>query len=296
MNFGDLEIHLLTDGRVHVDPGGMFGLVPLSLYKRYVPPDSNHLIPQSLTCLLVQSEGQIIVIDTGLGPKLNEKEQKRWEIDRSQGGLVEHLGRLGVEPDQVDHVINTHLHWDHCGGNTRWVGDEATATFPNATYWVQRLEWVQASQPDARTRGTYFAENFEPMLKAGRLRLLHGDTVFDRHIRCVVTPGHTRGHQSIVLQSGEWTGMFVGDMASFGVHMLRTSWLTAYDALPLENVRTKSRWQSWAVDSGAWLFFEHDARLPVGRLEEREGQLSLTEVVEASELKREIPTLPPLPE
>lgn len=295
MNFGDLEVHLLSDGHVHVDPGGMFGLVPLSLYERYAPPDPGHLIPQALNCLLVRSAGQTIVIDTGLGPKLTEKEQKRWGIDRSSGGLVEHLDRLGVTPAQVDHVINTHLHWDHCGGNTRLDGDEATAVFPNATYWVQRMEWAQASQPDARTRGTYFADNFEPMLRQGRFQLMHGDTQFDRHIRCMVTPGHTRGHQSIVLESDGWTGLFVGDMASFGVHMLRTSWLTAYDVLPLENVRTKARWQKWAVDCGAWLFFQHDARLPVGRLEETNGQLRLVELTEAAELKREIPTLPPLP-
>jgi glyoxylase-like metal-dependent hydrolase (beta-lactamase superfamily II) len=295
MYFGDLEIHLLSDGIVHVDPGGMFGLVPRTLYAAYAPVDDANLIPQSLTCMLVRSEGKTIVIDTGLGPKLTDKEAANWGIDRSAGSLVEHLARLGVAPADVDHVINTHLHWDHCGGNTCNSAEGAVATFSNATYWVQRLEWAEASHPDARTRGTYFGTNFEPMLRAGRLKLLHGDAVFDSHIRCVVTPGHTRAHQSILLESGDWKGMFLADMASFAVHMLRTAWLTAYDVLPLVNVRTKTRWQRWALDTGAWLFFQHDPRIPVARLEKEDGRLKLDLIHEAEELRNEIPTLTPLP-
>lgn len=296
MKFGDLEVHLLSDGLVHVDPGGMFGLVPRALYGPYTSVDDANLIPQSLTCMLVRSEGQTIVIDTGLGPKLREKDAANWAIDRSAGGLLEHLARLGVTPTDVDHVINTHLHWDHCGGNTCHSGEDVVATFPNATYWVQRLEWADASHPDARTRGTYFESNFGPVMREGRLKLLHGDTVFDRHIRCVVTPGHTRGHQSIMLESGEWKGMFLADMASFAVHMVRTAWLTAYDVLPLENIRTKAKWQRWAVETGAWLFFQHDARIPIARLGEENGRLKLEEIQAADELRLEIPTLTPLPE
>jgi glyoxylase-like metal-dependent hydrolase (beta-lactamase superfamily II) len=294
MKFGDLEIHLLSDGMVHVDPGGMFGLVPRALYGAYAPVDDANLIPQSLTCMLVRSEGQTIVIDTGLGPKLSPKEEKNWGIDRSAGDLLAHLERLGVRPEDVNHVINTHLHWDHCGGNTCETSAGLAARFPNATYWVQRMEWAEASHPDARTRGTYFESNFSPIMRDGRFKLLHGDTVFDQHIRCVITPGHTRGHQSILLQSGEWKGMFLADMASFAIHMQRTAWLTSYDVLPLENVKTKAKWQRWAVETGAWLFFQHDPRIPVARLEEEGGRLALAEIQGADELKGELPTLTPI--
>jgi glyoxylase-like metal-dependent hydrolase (beta-lactamase superfamily II) len=295
MKFGDLEIHLLSDGIVHVDPGGMFGLVPRALYGAYTSVDDANLIPQSLTCMLVRSEGKTIVIDTGLGPKLTDKEVVNWGVDRSRGDLLAHLARLGVMPEDVDHVINTHLHWDHCGGNTQASGDAVTARFPNATYWVQRMEWADASHPDARTRGTYFDANFAPIMRSGQFKLMHGDTTFDSHIRCVVTPGHTRGHQSILLESGDWRGMFLADMASFSVHMLRTAWLTAYDVLPLENIQTKMRWQRWAVDTGAWLFFQHDPRMPVARLGEAGGRLTLFDIQDAEALKNEIPTLKPLP-
>lgn len=293
MKFGDLEVHLLSDGLARVDPGGMFGLVPRTLYRSTFPPDENDLIPQALTCLLVRSEGQTIVIDTGLGAKLSEKEQHNWGLARPSGRLVEFLSNHGVQPEDVDHVINTHLHWDHCGGNTRLVDGEVVPTFPNAVYWVQRLEWVDACHPDVRTRGTYFENNFSPMVEEGRFRLLNGDYTFNHHIQCVVTPGHTRAHQSILLTSGDWQGLFVADMASYSIHMVRTAWLTAYDVLPLENITTKNRWQAWAVRTGAWLIFQHDPYRPIARLAEREGRLALEEIPEAQELKGEIPILPP---
>lgn len=293
MEFGDLEIHLLTDGLARVDPGGMFGLVPRALYGSSFPPDENNLIPQALTCLLVRSEGQTIVIDTGLGSKLSEKEQRNWGLAQPSGRLIESLDGHGVRPEDVDHVINTHLHWDHCGGNTRVVEGTVVPTFPNAVYWVQRLEWVDACHPDARTRGTYFENNFGPMVADGRFRLLNGDYRFNRHIRCVVTPGHTRAHQSILLTSGEWQGLFVADMASFSVHMARTAWLTAYDVLPLENITTKKRWQAWAARTGAWLIFQHDPYRPIARLTEQTGRFALDDIPEAEGLTAEIPILPP---
>jgi glyoxylase-like metal-dependent hydrolase (beta-lactamase superfamily II) len=153
------------------------------------------------------------------------------------------------------------------------VDSNPLATFPNAEYWVQRVEWSEASHPDARTRGTYFKENFEPLLKNGQLRLLHGDIQVTKQVRCVVTPGHTRAHQSILLETGTWKGLFVADMASYVVNMEKTAWLTAYDVLPLENIATKERWQRWAVENQAWLFFEHDPHIKIAQLQEEDGRL-----------------------
>lgn len=291
MEFGDLEVHLLTDGLARVDPGGMFGLVPRALYGPTFPPDEQNLIPQALTCLLVRSESQTIVIDTGLGSKLSEKEQRNWGLAQPSGRLIEFLDGHGVGPEDVDHVINTHLHWDHCGGNTRLADGAVVPTFPNAVYWVQRLEWVDACHPNARTRGTYFESNFSPMVADGRFRLLNGDYTFNRHIQCVVTPGHTRAHQSILISSGDWQALFVADMASYSIHIVRTAWLTAYDVLPLENITTKKRWQAWAARTGAWLIFQHDPYRPVARLTEREGRFALEDIPEAEELTAEIPIL-----
>ncbi len=123
------------------------------------------------------------------------------------------------------------------------------------------------------------------------MRLLHADERFTKHVRAVVTPGHTRGHQSVVLQAGAWRGLFVADMASYAVNMSNTAWLTAYDVLPLENIRTKERWQRWALEREAWLFFQHDPYTPVGKLVRREnGKLSIEPAAEAESLTAELPT------
>jgi glyoxylase-like metal-dependent hydrolase (beta-lactamase superfamily II) len=295
MKIGDLEIHLVSDGLVHVDAGGPFGLVPRALYQPAFPPRPDNTIPMSLTCLLVRSRGQTILIDTGLGDKLPEEARLRWQLERPGGGLVAQLALRGVMPEDVDIVIDTHLHADHCGGNTRGAGGAVEPMFPRATYLVQRIEWAEAAHADARTQGTYLPENFQPLLQAGRLRLLHGDTIITDQVRCVVTPGHTRGHQSVVLESGDWCGLFVADLASYALHFERLSWMTAYDVDPLETLRTKNLWRDWAAERGAWIFFEHDAGLPVGRLERDGRRLRLVAEEAAAELTDSLPTRQPLP-
>lgn len=266
MRVDDLELHIVSDGVVRADAGGMFGLVPRALYGAQHPPDEDNTLAMALTSLLVRSRGKTILIDTGLGDKLTEDEARRWRIERPAGGLRQGLAALGVAPDDVDVVINTHLHWDHCGGNTQREGGGVAASFPRAQYLVQRVEWAQAAHPDARTRGTYRADNFAPLLEQGRMRLLHGEAAVTDQVRCVPTPGHTRAHQSVVLEAGGWSGFFLGDLASYAAHFANSAWLTAYDVEPLETLRTKQRWQAWALERDAWLFFEHDPGLPVGRL------------------------------
>jgi len=272
VQFGDLEVHLVNDGRVHVDVGGAFGLVPRGLYRPYFDPDEQNAVPMTLNCLLIRSRGQTILVDTGLGDRLTPQESRRWRLERPGGGLLAELQRLGVAPEDVDIVVNTHLHADHCSGNTRVQVGNLAPVFPRATYLVQRLEWADAVNPDARTRGTYFGENYMPLLETGQLELLHGEIELTDQVRLVVTPGHTRGHQSVVLESGAWHGLFLGDMASYAVHFERAGWVTAYDVLPLETVATKKRWQAWAAERDAWLFFEHDPGMPVGRLAQDAGR------------------------
>lgn len=292
LQFDGLGIDLISDGQARVDAGGPFGLVPRNLYGRYLEPDDENTVPMVLTCMLVYSDGKTILFDTGLGDR--PEVTKRWNLSRPQGGLVAELATRGLAPTDIDIVINTHLHSDHCGGNTRWEEGQIQATFSNAEYWVQRIEWAQAVHPDARTRSTYLQDNFSALMTEGRLRLLHGDTQVTDHIRCVVTEGHTRAHQSILLQSGDWRGLYVADMASYAIHMERTAWFTAYDVLPLENVSSKERWQKWAVQTGAWLFFEHDPKTPVARMIDHDGRPKLQTVEEAGLLIDSLPMQPQL--
>ena len=291
MKIGDLDIYLATDGFTHVDAGGPFGLVPRALYEKYFMPDALNRIPMVLISMILQSQGKTILIDTGYGQKLAPKEIRFHGLERPGGGLVTELGNFGIFPEDIDIVINTHLHGDHCGGNTYRDGDQLRPTFPNATYLVQRMEWADFANPDARTRGTYVQENFTPLLETGQVELLHGDTDVTENVRCVVTPGHTRGHQSVLLKSGDWRGLFVGDVASYSILMSRTAWLTAYDIDPLENISTKETWQNWALDKNAWLFFQHDPKLPIARLQRETGRLNLLPVEEATELSGSLPIL-----
>lgn len=279
IEIGDIRIHLINDGMIQVDAGGPFGLVPRVLWSRYMEPLPENRIYNTLTCLLVQVDGKNIVVDTGYGHKDDDKLQKHVFLDRSGGDLLAGLARLGVQPVDVDMVIDTHLHYDHAGGNTYY--DDAGAiqpTFPNAEYVVQRREYQDAMQPNERTRATYLPVNYEPLVESGQMRLLDGDTEFLPGVRGVVTPGHTPGHMSVIFERSGQHAMFVCDLATLAIHFEKLGWMTAYDVEPLVTLETKRRWQPWAIENEALLIFPHDPERPVCRLTEKKGKPRLAPV------------------
>jgi glyoxylase-like metal-dependent hydrolase (beta-lactamase superfamily II) len=216
--------------------------------------------------LLIQTDEQRILVDTGYGDKLSDKERGFIRLS-GERRLLASLEKLGVGPLDVDLVINTHLHADHCGGNTRYDGDgELVPTFPWATCCIQRLELADALFPNERTRATYLRENFQPLEEAGLLRILSGDTRLTDEVRVVVAPGHTRAHQCVVIESGGQTAMFLGDVASWPVHMERLSWVPAYDVEPLVSIETKRRLAHWAIENHVLLIFEHHPQIAAGYL------------------------------
>lgn len=291
MRLGDVELHVVSDGIFRSDGGGHFGLVPRVLWEKIIPPDDLNRIPVAMNCLLIISHGVRILVDTGYGHKLTEKQRAIHALERPEGDVVAALGRLGLHPHDIDIVINTHLHADHCSGNTKWASAgsdnirpvnespqgedrgcvEAIPTFPRAQYCVQRLEWADACFPNERTRGTYFAENFRPLEATGQLRLLNGDTYITPEVRCIVTRGHTRAHQSVVIESKGQTAIYLGDAAPTAASLERLAWIAAFDVEPLESLETKRGLREWALQKDVVLFFEHDVRVPVGRLQ-REGE------------------------
>jgi len=278
---GALEVHLVSDGMVWADAGGLFGLVPRALYSRIVQPDEQNRLPMALTCLLLRSGGKTIVVDTGLGDKLTDKEKEVWNLQRPEGSLLEGLARLGCAPEDVDLVLNTHLHWDHCGGNTRGQPEAARPVFPRAEYLTQRLEYADAIAPNERTRATYLAGNFAPLVETGRMRLMDGDARLTDEVRAVVTRGHTRAHMSVRLESAGLSGLYVADLASYAVHFEKLAWVTAYDVEPLESIETKRRWQKWALERDALLIFEHDTLVPMGRLKEEGGRIRVERMADS---------------
>jgi glyoxylase-like metal-dependent hydrolase (beta-lactamase superfamily II) len=262
-----IQWHIIPSGRVWVDPGGAFGLVPKPLWIEHQPLDAYDRVPMDLNCLLVRSENKIILIDTGMGNKLTEKKKNQWGLEWPEGNLIDNLAQLGISPEDVDVVINTHLHSDHCGGNTTIKNGEIFPTFPRAKYWVQRMEFADAMQPNARTKNTYLPENFEPLWKNDQMKLLHGNTVVTDEVECVLTPGHTSGHQCIIVTLDDSSKiLFLADLTSYAIHMIHTAWVTAYDVSPIDSIRTKSFWQKWALEKEALLVFQHDSLTRLGKL------------------------------
>lgn len=267
LEIGAMTVHVINDCTYKVDPGGAFGLVPRALWQRYFTPDADQLIPMIENCLLIQTNGRNILVDTGYGDKLPEKSRAYLRFERPDGGLIGGLARLGVTPEDIDLVINTHLHGDHAGGNTRYNEQgEAVPVFPNAEYVVQQREYEDATHPNERTQATYLSENFVPLRRSGQLRLLTGDTQLAPGITGIVTPGHTPGHMSVRIESDGQAAAFICDLASYAVHFERLGWMTAYDLEPLVTLETKREWQRWALTTGATLIFVHDPFRPIGRL------------------------------
>jgi glyoxylase-like metal-dependent hydrolase (beta-lactamase superfamily II) len=270
MRLGNAELFVLSDGEWRLDGGAIFGVVPKTLWEKVLPPDELNRVPMALNCLLIISQGKRILVDTGLGRKLSPKERKIRALRHDDGDLLDNLEQLGHAPADIDIVINTHLHPDHGGGNTIVDDGVPVPAFPNAQYWIQRLEWANACRPNERTRNTYLPENFLPLQKAGQLQLLHGDTRVTADVRCLVTRGHTRAHQSVIIESAGETAVFLGDLAARAVHLERLTWTTAFDTEPLETLEAKRAMRDWALQRHALLIFGHDVSTPTGYLE-KEG-------------------------
>jgi glyoxylase-like metal-dependent hydrolase (beta-lactamase superfamily II) len=263
---GNIEYHLVSDGTCRVDGGGAFGLVPRVIWEQHFPPDEKNRIIFALNSLLIRSEGKIILIDTGYGHKLSQKACRNIGLERPDGDLLVALSRLGVKAKDIDFVINTHLHADHCSGNTMWQDDTLVPTFPNAQYLIQRLEWTDALLPNERTRATYLPENYQPLQETNQLKIINGDTRVTGEVRTAITRGHTRAHQVVILESRDETALFVADMSTLHYHLERLAWVTSYDVEPLESIETKRYWQQWAIEKNALIIFQHDIQISTGKL------------------------------
>src|SRR6185503_12901532 len=171
VQIGRFQVEIFSDGIFRLDGGAMFGVVPKVLWEKQKPADELNRVAMDMNCLLIRDGTNVVLVETGAGPKLNEKQKRNFGVDEPPR-LLSELARRGVRPDEVTLVINTHLHFDHAGGNTRRSADKVVATFPRASYVFQRLEWLDAISPNERTRGSYLPDDFAPLEETGKLELI----------------------------------------------------------------------------------------------------------------------------
>jgi len=275
---GDLRIHALEAGLQWLDGGAMFGVVPKPLWERRIEPDDRNRIPLALRCLLVEHPDALILVDTGVGNKEDEKFREIYGIDNagSPTRLEDAIRDAGHEPADVDVVISTHLHFDHAGGNTVRVGDEVRPSFPRAKHYVQRGEWEFAHLQNERIRASYQLRNIDPLQEAGLWTFAEGATDVLPGVRVVPTPGHTPHHQSVVVESGGETACFLADLVPTTAH-LPLPWIMGYDIEPLVTLESKRRLLGTARKEEWLLVFEHDPLTPWGRLARDEQRFTLDE-------------------
>lgn len=272
---GAWTIHALQAGGQQLDGGAMFGVVPKPLWEKRIPADARNRIPLGMRCVLVEhpTAGPVL-IDTGLGNKEDTKFLDIYGVENTVPGhrtmLEAALAAAGYRPEDVRVVINTHLHFDHAGGNTS--RDESGAivpSFPNARYLVHAGELHYATHTNERTAASYFARNWDPLKASGQLELVQHDVELVPGIHMRHTPGHTPFHQSIVLESEGETAVFLGDVCPTAAHV-PLPWIMGYDVEPLVTLETKrALWRDVAL--GGWtVIFEHDAFVGFGKILEGE--------------------------
>jgi glyoxylase-like metal-dependent hydrolase (beta-lactamase superfamily II) len=290
---GALRCHALEGGTQRLDGGAMFGVVPRMLWQTRIEPDERHRIPLAMRCLLVEHDDGLVLIDTALGNKEDPKFLDIYGVENQglEGAtqLEDALASAGFLPRDVTWVINTHLHFDHAGGNTTMDPDlendprrHVRPTFPNATYVVQRGELEFARHTNERTRASYLPHNFEPIAAAQRWRLLDGNEEVLPGISVRVTPGHVPYHQAVVLSVRGETAVFVGDLFPTTAH-LPLPWIMGYDLEPLRTLESKRSLLADALAGGWRLIFEHDPRTVMGRPVQEGKSVVLSDVVSAPE-------------
>lgn len=277
MKLGEIEIYPVTDGRFRLDGGAMFGVVPKVVWEQCCPADELNRIQLSLTCLLIRAHGKNILVDTGLGDKWEAKLQERFAMER-RPSLQESLRARGLSPDDIHLVINTHLHFDHAGGNTIRQNGALLPTFPKAGYVVQRGEYEAAVRPNERTRASYREENLAPIDRLKQWELLEGESELYPGVSVLVTPGHTPYHQSVKIASAGQVALFIGDLIPTVAH-LPLPYIMGYDLSPLQTLETKREILRQAFEERWLLIFEHDPQVQMGYIQkDAEGHYYLEPV------------------
>lgn len=273
---GHLRIHLLDAGLQRLDGGAMFGVVPKPLWERRIPADERNRIPLAMRCVLVEAPEALVLLDTGAGHKEDERFRDIYGLENEgrPTRLEDSLRVAGFEPEDVDLVVDTHLHFDHAGGNTvRDASGRIQPAFPNATYVMAEGELAWSRSRNPRVRASYLPDNFEPLVESGRVRTVADGAAITAGIQFVHTPGHTPHHQSVLLDGEGVRACFLADVCPTTAHV-PLPWIMGYDVEPLVTLDAKQALWERALEEDWTLLFEHDPVVGRARLQHDDGRWS----------------------
>jgi len=257
ISLGQFEIYGLRDGFFFLDGGAMFGVVPKTLWEKKFPADEKNRIKLALNSILIKTAKELILVETGIGGDLDPKFYDYYSVERKPG-LVLSLEKLGYQAEDIDLVVNTHLHFDHCGGNTsKNEKGEDVPTFPKARYIIQKGEWEDALHPSERDKASYLKQNFLPLEKYGLLQLVDGNKEISEGVEVIVVPGHTSRHQCLKISTGGKVCFFLGDLVPTSAHV-GLSYIMSYDLFPRQTLENKREYFEQAIEEDWILAFNHD--------------------------------------
>jgi glyoxylase-like metal-dependent hydrolase (beta-lactamase superfamily II) len=263
---GDFELTVVSDGTYFLDGGAFFGVVPKTMWSKKVVPDEQNRLDAGLNSLLVRTADKNVLIETGIGNKLPDK---LLQIYKQPAKLLDNLHAIGVAPEDIDVVINTHLHFDHCGWNTVRRGAQIEATFPNAKYYVQKGEWEHGRLQLERDAISYMSPNYDPLIESGQMELIEGDREILPGISAKVFPGHTASLQAVIIASGGKKACYISDLIPTSMHIDLT-WVMAFDLYPLQTIESRKKYYAQALPERWLTVFTHDDATPWGYVERGE--------------------------
>ncbi len=281
MLIGDYRVEVVPDTEFWLDGGAMFGVVPRDLWGAVCPPDSHNRIRMNMNCLFIEAGDERILIETGIGDKWSPKHSAMYGINR-QRPLVESLNAIaGVTAEDITIVVNTHLHFDHAGGNTKLdeSRERCVATFPNARYLVSKSEYEYAEHPSERDRASYLPDNWRPLVEAGQLELKASEHEVVPGLTMETIPGHSRTMQCPRLVRNGQTLFGFADLVPMRAHV-RPAWIMGYDLFPLETLEAKKRLLPQAARESWLCLFYHEPDTPLCRLYEVDGKITATSYFE----------------
>jgi len=259
LTLGDFELSIFSDGTYPLDGGAFFGVVPKVMWSRKVKADEKNCVTAGLNSLLIRTGKQTVLVETGMGNKLSERMIKFYG---QPAKLLDNLSADGVSPEEVDIVINSHLHFDHCGWNTvRHNNGKIVPTFPRARYFAPKGEWQYARRPSERDAISYLPDNYDPLVESGQITLLKGGEEIIPGISVKTFPGHTAHMQAIIVTSQGRTACYISDLMPTTAHIDLT-WGMAFDLYPLQTIESKKLYYQRALPDKWLTVFTHDPNTP----------------------------------